>query len=141
MGTAPQNFPPDRILEIGQILTGNKLGLTASLAQTAFFTAPVSGLYMVSMALQIVTTNGAGTLAAVLATPHAGNVEQGVAPAAPGDAQVAIEQDLSPAGPTDGFSAAIPVWMNAGDQIKVTTTASGLTGTTYNIFVVALRAF
>jgi hypothetical protein len=141
MGTAPQNFPPDQSLAIGQLLTGNKLGLTGTLAQTVFFTAPGSGLYLVAMALQIVSTNAAGTLAAVMTTPHAGAIAQGVAPAAPGDTQVAIEQDLATGGPTDGFSAAIPVWMNTGDQIKVATTASGLTGTTYNIFVTALRAF
>ena len=142
MGTAPGNFPPESQLQIGQVVVGNKLGLTAAMPITTFFTAPISGLYLVAMALQVVQTNGAGSVAATLTTPHAGTIAQGVAPAAPGDAQTAIEQDLSTgSGGVDGYSAAVPLWMNFGDTIRVTTTVSGLTGTTYNVFVSVLRMF
>lgn len=141
MGTTPTNFPPESALQIGQIITGNALSLTASLAATVFFTAPTTGLYLVAMALRIVATNNAGTLAATMTTPHAGNVAQALTGSA-GAAVTAIEKDLSTtATATDGYAAAIPLWMNAGDQIEVATTATGLTGTTYDVFVSAQRLF
>lgn len=143
MGTVPTNFPPDAGgIPIGGVQTGNALGLTAALAQTVFFTAPAAGLYLVCAYLQVVQTNNAGTIKATITTPATPAIAQGVAPAAPGDVQLAIEQDiLLPATATDGFMAAIPVWLGLGQQIKLATVVSGLTGTTYNVFVSALRLF
>jgi len=131
MGTAPFNFPPESVINIGQTLTGNKLGLTGSLSATTFFTAPNPGLYLIAAAMQIVTTNNAGTLATTIHTPHAGTVV----------AANKLVVDLDPSGPTDGYMAAIPVWMNAGDVVQASTIAAGLTGTTYNLFVSATRLF
>jgi hypothetical protein len=142
-GTVPNNFPAENIPPIGAIFTGNSLGNTAALASTVFFTAPISGLYLVSMALQVTATNNAGSVAATLTTPHAGTVAQSLSPSSSGTAQTAIERDMALGSGTgqDGFSAAIPVWMNVGQQISVACTVSGLTGSTYNVFVVAQRAF
>lgn len=134
MGTAPQNFPPDAVLNVGGVLTGNKLGLTGSLSSTVFFTAPVSGVYLISAVMQIVSTDAAGSLATTITTPSAGTISL----AASGAAKL---KDLAPAGPTDGFMLGTPVWMNANQQISAATVATGLTGTTYNLFISALRLF
>ena len=49
-------------------------------------------------------------------------------------------KDLAPGGGgTDGYMAAIPLWMNAGDTIRVGCAASGLTGTTYNVWASMTR--
>lgn len=142
MGTAPVNFPADAILEVGQLLTGNKLNLTASMALTTFFTAPVAGLYMLSMAIRIISTNGAGSLAASFTpSPRSGALVVSVAVTTDPIIPAAIVQDIAPAGPTDGFCAGVPVWLNAGEVARAQTTASGLTGTTYSVFVVAQRLF
>ena len=73
MGTVPVNFPPDSVINIGQTLTGNALNLTATLATTTFLTAPNPGLYLVSVAMLIEATNGAGSLTTTVTTPHSGH--------------------------------------------------------------------
>lgn len=139
MGTVPNNFPPDASMEIGQLLTGSALNLTATLPPTVFFTAPTRGLYLVSVALHVVATNNAGTLVATVVTPNAGNVLENtpvlLTPAA------AVVKDLLPSVPVDGYMAAIPLWFNQGQTVSVGAVAAGLTGTTYNVFVTAQRVF
>jgi hypothetical protein len=137
MGT---NFPPG-VPPIGATETFSLAGLSAAVTTTGMYNSQVNGLYLVSMGCHIVSTNKAGSIALTLGTPHAGAITQGVAPAAPGDAQVAIEQDPALGGSSaiDGFSAAIPVWMNVGDVISIAAAVSGLTGTVFNLFVVVTR--
>jgi hypothetical protein len=140
MGAGGFNFPPG-VPPIGQFETFSATGLVAALTTTTFYTAPVSGLYLVGFSSHINTTNKAGTIAVTMTTPHAGPIVQGVAPAAPGDAQTAIELDpaLGGTNPVDGFGAMIPVWMNAGDVLQLAAAVSGLTGTNYNLFAVVGR--
>ena len=142
-GTAPNNFPPDAVLDIGAILTGNKLGLTASLPITTFFTAPNAGLYMVAMAIQVTATDGTGTLTATMTTPNAGTVQENTPDGT--DPAVAIASDAvlsaTPADVFDGYSAAIPVWMAQGQTIRAAVVAAGLVATSYNVFVTAQRVF
>ena len=59
-GTVPYNFPPESVIPIGGIATGNKLGNTAAFATTVFFTAPTSGYYLLAWAVRIDVTDGAG---------------------------------------------------------------------------------
>ncbi len=96
------------------------LNQSGSIPSTVLFTAPVSGLYLCSAACHIVSTNGVGTLTCTLFPSHFGG------------------QTFNPSlgsGTPDGVRAAQPGWMNAGDQITVTVTAAGVTGTVFNIFV------
>ena len=134
MGTAPANFPPDPLMPVGAIQTGNLLGLSASQALTVMFTAPITGLYLISAAFQIVSTDAAGTLASTITTPSAGSITVG------GTAPAAL-LDLDPGTPADGYMAATPVWMTVGQQIKYSSVAAGLTGTVYNVYVSAERLF
>jgi hypothetical protein len=138
-GTAPANFPPENVVPVGGVITGNKLGLTAALGSTVFFTAPTAGLYLIAAYMQITATNNAGTITTTVLTPAAGNITE---PTQDGVSKiVAVLKDAAPATPTDGFMAGVPLWMNAGQTINASTAVSGLTGTTYNIFVSALRLF
>jgi len=132
-GTVPYNFPPDADFEIGQLLTGSATGRTATLATTTFFTAPVPGLYMIAMALRVVSTDGTGTLAATVTLPHQIALDKTTT------GGFLIDADLSV--PSDGLMAAIPVWLSAGGIVQVGVVAAGLTGTTYNVFVTAQRLF
>jgi len=134
------NFPPGTP-PIGYTEAFSLTGLVAALTTRTMYTAQVAGLYAVGFCCNIVATNKAGTIACTLGTPHAGTVVVGVAPAAPGDTQTAIEQDpaLGGATPVDGYSAMIPVWMNAGDVVTFATAVGGLTGTTYNVYVAVQR--
>jgi len=136
MGGPSVNFPPG-IPVIGGIEVSALTGLSAAQTTKTMYTCQIAGLYLVAMACQIVSTNKAGSIALTLGTPHAGTVNQGVAPAAPGDAQTAIEQDPALGGSTtvDGYSAALPIWMNAGDTVTIAAAVSGLTGTVFNLFV------
>ncbi len=136
-GTVPFNFPPDASLAIGQFLTGTDLNLTATLATTTFFTAPNAGLYLIAAALHIVTTNGAGTLVATVTLPDGSTVTEAIA--VDTDPVVAIMKDLDAAAGTDGYMSPVPMYMDAGDVVRVGAVAAGLTGTTYNVFVTAQR--
>jgi hypothetical protein len=137
---AGSNFPPG-VPPIGTVETFALTGLVAAVTTKTIYTAQVSGLYLVGQCTQIVSTNKAGSIATTLGTPHAGNIVIGVAPAAPGDTQTAIEQDPALGGSTaiDGFSAMIPVWMNTGDTLTIAAAVSGLTGTVFNLFAVVQR--
>lgn len=139
MGAGGSNFPPE-IPIIGQFNTYSLTGLTAAVspAQT-MFTAPISGLYLVGFAAHINSTNKAGSIAVTLATPHAGSIA--IATQAGSGTITAIEQDPALGGSTaiDGFSAMIPVWMNAGDTITLAAAVSGLTGTNYSLYAVVGR--
>ncbi len=134
MGTVPNNFPPDAILEIGQILTGSATGRVATLATTKFFTAPVAGLYLLSAAIHIVTTDGTGTLVATVTLPDGSTVTEG------GNASSTM-QDADLSAGSDGFMAASPAYMSVGGTVQVGVVAAGLTGTEYNVFVSAQRLF
>lgn len=137
MGAGGQNFPPE-ILQPGQTQTYSLTGLTAAVspAQT-MFTAPVSGLYQAAFALHVNSTNNAGTIAVTLATPHAGNIA--IATQSGSGTITAIEKDPNLSTPTDGFSAAVPIWMNAGDTLTLATAVSGLTGTNYSLYAAVTR--
>lgn len=127
MGTTPSNYPPVASMILGEMIASSSIGNTATLAQTIFFTAPNPGVYLISAAVRIVTTNAAGTLTATVVTPHAGTI--------------AATANAAPATPTDGYLTATPVWMNAGDTITAGVVAAGLTGTTYNVLMSAQRIF
>lgn len=140
MGTVPNNFPPESVIPIGAGLTGTALNLTATLATTTFFTAPTPGLYLIAVALHVVVTNGAGTLVATVTMPDGSTVVETTI--ADTTKQYAILKDLAPGGGgTDGFMAAVAMWMDAGDVVRVGAVAAGLTGTTYNVFVNTQRLF
>jgi len=139
MGAGGSNFPP-AIPQIGQWETYSLTALTAAVspAQT-MFTAPVSGLYLVGFALHVNSTNNAGSIAVTLATPHAGNIA--IATQSGSGSITAIEKDpvLTSGSVSDGFSAMVPLWMNAGDTITLATAVSGLTGTNYSLYAAVGR--
>jgi hypothetical protein len=125
-GTAPLNFPPETVIPVGQIQTGNKTGLTAALATTVFFTAPTAGWYLLAWAIKINSTDAAGTLTATVTPPHS----------------VAIPGiQAAPATSSDGKSPAAPYWMAAGDTVTVAVAVAGLTGTNYDAYLFATRLF
>jgi len=136
-GTVPNNYPPSTNMNIGDILTGSSIGNTAALATAIFFTAPVAGLYMIAAAVRVVTTNGAGTLALTIGTPNAGTITENtpvlLTPAA------AIVRNPVLATPANGFMAGVPIWMNQGQTITGAVAVTGLTGTTYDVYVTAQK--
>lgn len=123
-GTAPANFPPDPSMPVGTVQAGNKLGNTGAFGSTVFFTAPISGMYQLSWATRITQTDAAGTITTTVTPPHSVSIP-GVAAA--------------PATPSDGKGPAAPYWMAAGETVTVTVTVTGLTGTTFDVWVFALR--
>lgn len=133
MGTAPSNFPPNASLIIGEIQTGNKLGLTAALTTTVFFTAPNSGMYLLSAVLQVTNTDGAGTLAMTMTTPETGPITV--------SSTAKVVQNPNLATPVDGFIAPVPVWLNQGQTASMAVAAGSLGLTTYNVFLSAQRVF
>jgi hypothetical protein len=137
-GAGGSNFPPG-VPPIGYAETFSLTGQTAALSTKTFYTAPVSGLYLLAMCCNIVTTNKAGSIALTLGTPHAGNIA--IATQAGSGSITAIEQDPALGGSTavDGYSAAVPCWMNAGDTATIAAAVSGLTGTTFNLFLMVQR--
>jgi hypothetical protein len=138
MGAGGMNFPPG-VPPIGQFETFAATALVAALTTTTFYTAPVSGLYLVGFSSHINTTNKAGTIAVTMTTPHAGTVA--LAANSGTGTITAIEADpaLGGTNPVDGYSALIPVWMNAGDVLQLAAAVSGLTGTNYSLFAVVGR--
>lgn len=139
MGAGGMNFPAG-IPQIGQFETFSLTGLTAAVspAQT-MFTAPVSGLYLVAFSCHINSTNKAGSIAVTLGTPHAGSIA--IATQSGSGSITAIEQDpaLGGTNPVDGYSAMVPLWMNAGDTITLAAAVSGLTGTNYSLYAAVGR--
>lgn len=125
MGTTPFNFPPGNNLPIGGMLTGTKLGQTAGFPQTVFFTAPVSGIYSVTMYTRIISTDGAGTLNATLTLPT-------TAPAV---------RSGPPVFGSDQFQASRVIWFNAGDTARIQQAPTGLGATVYNTYLNAIRIF
>lgn len=126
MGTVPYNFPPERVLGIGELLTGSSLNLIAGFPATVFLTAPTSGLYQSANVLHILSTDGVGTLAGTCTYPHA------------------VPQNVSAAAPVLGSDpqfATRTVWLNAGDVIKMTITAVGLGNTLFSVYSTILRLF
>jgi hypothetical protein len=99
------------------------LATGSSFGPTNVFTASVSGLYAVSPCSHIITTNNAGSISLVLATPHISNL-----------------QTFSPslAGGTDSQRPARLAWLNAGESITLTGTFTG-TLTTLQIFISIIR--
>lgn len=125
-GTAPANFPPESFLPIGQVITGNKLGNTGAFATTIMFTAPTDGLYLIGWAVRIRVTDAAGSITATVTPPNS----------------VAIPGvQAAPATPSDGKGPAAPYWMNAGQTVTMAVAVSGLTGTTFDCYVSAIRLF
>ena len=124
MGTVPANFPPDPFMQVGQIQMGNKQGITGAYSSTVFFTAPVSGMYQISGAVRINTTDAAGSITVTITPPHSVNI---------------VGVQAAPATPSDGKFPSVMVWMNAGETIVSAATVSGLTGTNYDVWIAAQR--
>jgi hypothetical protein len=124
MGTAPNNFPPESVLLPGQIQAGNKLGNTGAFATTVFFTAPTAGWYLLSWAVHIQQTDAAGSITLTVTPPNS----------------VAIPGvQAAPATPSDGKGPAAPYWMAGGATVTAAAAVSGLTGTTYDVWLFAMR--
>ncbi len=124
MGTAPANFPPNPLMQVGQVQAGNKLGNTGAFSSEAIFTAPVSGFYEISWGVHINSTDNAGTITLTVTPPNS--------VAVPG-------VQAAPATPSDGKGPAAPCWMAAGSVVNIAATVSGLTGTNFDVWVFAKR--
>lgn len=123
-GTVPNNFPPERVYNVGQGAVGNKLGNTGAFATTVFFTAPTPGFYMLTWAVKINSTDAAGSITLTVTPPHS----------------VAIPGvQAAPATPSDGSGTTKPYWMNGGETVTASSAVSGLTGTNYDVYVFANR--
>lgn len=118
MGANPLNFPPQIALPVG--ITSSVKNITnVSLATTAFFTCQVPGVYMVVGSVVINATDLTGTLNVTASCTSVGLLSTSAV-------------SLS------GLQTFIPgraIWMNAGDTVTVSTTAAGLTATTYSIYL------
>jgi hypothetical protein len=144
-GAGGSNFPSG-VPPIGTVEAFGRTGLIATLAAATFYTAQVSGLYMIGMACHITATDGTGTITLTMKLPHAVPIIAGVSPAAPTDTITppAIEQDpalsATPADVFDGFCAAVPAWLNAGDVVTLAAATSSLTGATFfNLYLTVQR--
>jgi hypothetical protein len=118
MGSPTTGFPPTTPPLLG--ITDTLTGQTGSIVSTPLFTAKYAGLYEFAIQVHLVSTNNAGTLSCVFAVPSIGTVAT-----------------LAPSVSTgkDAVSTTITAWMNLGDALTIVATATGLTGTTYNVFV------
>jgi hypothetical protein len=126
MGTAPFNFPPESVIPIGGVQTGNKLGNTGAFSSTVFFTAPTSGWYLLSWAVHINSTDAAGSITATVTPPNS----------------VAIPGvQAAPATPSDGKGPACPCYMAGNQTVTVAVAVSGLTGTNFDVYLFAQRLF
>lgn len=126
MGTVPNNFPAETVIPVGGIQTANKLGNTGAFSSTIFFTAPTPGMYMLSWAVRINSTDAAGSITLTVTPPHS----------------VAIPGvQAAPATPSDGKGPAAPYWMAGGETVTASCAVSGLTGTNFDVFVFAQRLF
>jgi hypothetical protein len=132
------NFPPGTP-PVGLLETYSLAGQTAAVTTRTMYTAQVAGLYAVGMCCNIVSTNKAGTIALTLGTAHAGAIA--IATQAGSGTITAIEQDPALGGSSaiDGFVPMTPLWMNAGDTVTIAAAVSGLTGTTFNLYVAVQR--
>jgi hypothetical protein len=117
MATLPQ-FPTSFLPALGY--TRAVSGLNLSLPSLAVFTCQIPGVYVVSGLCHLLSTNGVGTLTMSIAFPHLNTVASTV---------------VLTAGGQDGTFGTRMVWMNAGDAVSFFTTATGLTGTSYQCFV------
>lgn len=123
MASPPNSFPAGFPIPVG--ITVILQATNVSIPTTPVFTAAVSGLYLVSLGLGLVSTNGVGSpLAATCSTTRIPILTTGGA---------------SPATNQDGAITTRTVWMNKGDQIFQQVTASGLTGTTYQVITNVAR--
>jgi len=123
-GTAPANFPPDPSMPVGAIQFGNKLGNTGAFSSTVFFTAPISGYYLLGWAVHINVTDNAGTITLTVTPPNS----------------VAIPGvQAAPATPSDGKGPAAAYYMAAGSTVLVSCAVGSLTGTNFDVSVFAQR--
>jgi hypothetical protein len=99
---------------------------TGSAGPVTVFTAPASGVYSISAQLHLIATNNVGTLTATITPP----------PSTP-----PFNNVPSISAGTDGTTRPLPMWLNAGQTVTLTLTATGLTGTTYSIYVTSVRNF
>jgi len=125
MGTVPYNFPPQSSMGIGgTILTGVSLGNTGPLATTVFFTAPVRGLYQVVACVVVTQTDGAGAMVLTIGMPPLPNLPTVSTP---------VTSDIASA-PRIGM-------MEAGAQVTLAVTQTGVVATTFDVYLSATRAF
>jgi hypothetical protein len=115
MATNGPQFPSGLIPPIG--VTASLLKLVTTVPTTTMFTATEPGWYLCTPLLHLVSSNGAGTLT--------GTVTFANSPSFPLTPTLGSLQD--------GSSAARAFWMNAGESITISATATGLTGTVFNL--------
>lgn len=126
MGTTPLNYPPEKSLPIGKLLTASKLNQSAGFPVTTFLTVPTAGLYQVGTLIHILSTDGAGTLQLFVNLPSVLAVSTAV---------------FTPTVDSDPITGARETWANAGDVITASVTATGLGNTVFNVYVAMLRIF
>jgi hypothetical protein len=123
MGSFAQAFPAS--LQQPPIGTQASLNnLTGAFAATTVFTAPVTGYYMILSYARIVSTDGAGSITPTIIIPH-------ITP------NLTLSPTLSPV--QDGTNNGGGYFLNAGDQIQLSATASGLGATTWQFFNVIIQ--
>jgi hypothetical protein len=93
--------------------------VNGSIPSIAVFTAPARGLYLVTVNVHLISTDGTGSLSFSVTAPSSGTFNASLV--------------LSPASDMPGRPAA--VFLLAGQQITFFTTASGLTATSYTAAV------
>lgn len=99
--------------------------LTGSIGPVNYFTAPVAGLYLTGFAVQIVSTDGTGTISANQTGPQTSTTNWNSITAIP------VTQD--------GSSPNRILWLNAGQSFAVTVTVAGVTGTVFNLLLNVIR--
>jgi hypothetical protein len=118
------NFPPGIPQLTG--VTNSILNATAAVSTTVMFTSPITGVWLLGIVVHIVQTDGSGTIAVT------GVINNGL-----GGANLTAAPNLATG--ADSSSRMQPAWIKEGDSVTIAATVSGLTGTTYDLFVTAIR--
>lgn len=122
MSSFAQIFPPALLQTVGGVTS--LLNQPGSLPSTVMFTAPDSGVYFGFGYIHLVATDNTGTLT--------GTLQFG--PQAP-----VIGYSPNIASGQDSATAPRTYYLRKGDQVIITMTATGLTATTYNLFVIMIQ--
>lgn len=124
-GTVPGQFPPDPLMQPGQIAVANKQGISLAFGSTVFFTAPATGWYSISASVRVNASDAAGTFTLTVTIPGAPNL--------PG-------VQCNPATPANGEFPSAPYFLTAGQSVS----ASGAVGVAFttgnvDVWLFALR--
>lgn len=111
------NFPPGAHTVASS--SWSALGLTGAVAPVVIQRILTPGMYSVECLLHIVSTDGQGSLAPVCSPPH----------------RNPISFTPTLATPVDGIFGAQDFWANAGDEVTLQVTATGIVNTTYNLHI------